>query len=221
MDILALQKKNNDLNSASGNVRKNSSPDEERDRIMDLVKQVKSTKATKNKWGGQNYPINVSNYGEFVSALQTLSWILRDMGFQCKFLTRTGITYDKGEYHSHVSLFDGKASKIVALVALSPAKKEGKHFKVGRDQNSLRIRSYTDEGRALAPMSAGVFSGSQALGDATVREIVKVMQQHTNLDPENTDSLRKFGRLVMNTGYKLMGGSALKTRMKMEFTKFK
>ena len=219
MDLLSLQRKNNELNRACP--QRDVNPDEESERIMDLVKKVKSTKATKNRWGGQSYPINVTNYGEFVSALQTLSWILRDMGFQCKFLTRTGISYDKGEYHSHASLFDNKASKIVALVALSPAKKkdEVKHFKIGRDQKSLRIRSYTDEGRALAPMSAGVFAGSQELGTTTVKEIVKVMQQHTNLDPENADSLRKFGRLVMNAGYQATGGSTLKSRMKMEFSK--
>jgi hypothetical protein len=78
VDIFTLQKKNHEIaNRFCGPPGTESSED----RINDLVKKVAAKKPIKNKYGGKDYPIDVSNYGQFVAALETLSWILKDLGY--------------------------------------------------------------------------------------------------------------------------------------------
>ena len=218
MDLLTLQRKSQDLGQRGFPMTASADGAEgKKDRILDLVKRVKATKPVKNRWGSKDQPINVEIYGEFLSALQTLSWVLKDMGFGCLFLTRNGISYDTTDYHTHSVLFDPKQAKIVALVALSKGK--DLNFKIARDNKTLRIKRYTDEHRAVAPMPAGSFIGSKSLDASTVKELVEVMKRHTNLDPDDADSLKKFGRLMANEFYQPKGASVFQSKMKMEFRK--
>lgn len=215
MDLLTLQKKSQSLDCRSPVVCPGGqSKIEAGERAGDLVKRIAATKPTKNRWGGKDYPINVADYHEFMGALQSLTWILRDMGFECCYLTRNGLTYDQNKLMSHASLVRRDTGKVVALVASGG----GNHFRFSRDQKTLRIRRFDAYGQAIAPMADGIVSGSKPISKQAIGELVKVMTQQSELKPD-PDSLIKWGRKIMNKGIKPYGTVAFQGRMKSEFRK--
>jgi hypothetical protein len=190
--------------------------DAKADRVNDLIKKVNARKPTKNRWGGQDYPIDVSDYGQYLAALQSLSWVLRDMGYDAVWLTRGGLSYDNNQYYGYPALFDKSQQKIVALVAVGNA---GKCYRFTRDGKQLRIRSFSSLARALAPCNDGDPSGTKAINPAMVKQLVQVMKTQSNLDPEDSTSLRRWGRVIQNKSLKPVGGGVLKSQIKIEFKK--
>src|SRR4051812_17114846 len=161
MDLLTIQRKNAGLQnrwpySGLAYDAGASATDEKADRINTIVKKVAAKAPFKNRWGGNDYPIDISDYGQFLSTLQTLSWVLRDVGYDLTFLSKGGLHYRNTDYIGYSNLFDTKESKINALVAVG---KEGKHYRIPRDGSSLRIRRFDNVTRAIAPLGTAVDPG--------------------------------------------------------------
>lgn len=186
------------------------------DRVNDLIKKVNAKKPVKNRWGGKDYPVDVSDYGQFVSTLQSLSWILRDMGYDAVWLTRGGLSYGSDNYYSYPNLFDKTGQKIVALVAIGKA---GKCYRFTRDSKTLRIRSFDNSSRALAPCRDGDTAGTKPMNATVAKQLVQVMKTQSNLDPSDPNSLRRWGRSVQSKALKPIGGGPLKNQLKIEFKK--
>src|SRR5271157_5553549 len=183
MDLMTLQRKNYDLGKRSYGTPSGisgSSDDSQQDRINDLVRRTNLSKPKDTKWGGKEYPINVSEYGQFLSSLQTLAWVLRDVGFDVQYLTKGGLHYTNTEYLSYPGLFDPEAGKISALVAIG---KEGKHYRFSRDGKELRVRKFDNLSRALSPMRDGDTAGTKPVSPAIAKEIVRVMKTQSILNP--------------------------------------
>lgn len=215
MDIFTLQKKNHEFaNRFQCGMVGGSGSDASEDRINDLVKKVNASKPIKNKYGGKDYPIDVGNYGQFVAALETLSWILKDLGYDIHWLTRGGLVYKGDNYYSFPNLFDLKASKIVAIVAIGP----DSHYRISRDTKTLRIRKFDNMTRAIAPMQDGNTTGTKPVNASTARELVNILKSQSGLDPDNADSLRNWGRVIKSR--KPIGAGNLKSQLKTEFRKF-
>lgn len=215
MDIFTLQKKNHEFaNRFHCGVAGGSGSDASEDRINDLVKKVNASKPIKNKYGGKDYPIDVSNYGQFVAALETLSWILKDLGYDIHWLTRGGLVYKSDNYYSFPNLFDLKASKIVAIVAIG----SDDHYRISRDSKTLRIRKFENMTRAIAPMRDGDTTGTKPVNSSTARELVSILKSQSGLNPENSDSLRNWARVIKTR--KPVGSANLKSQLKTEFRKF-
>jgi hypothetical protein len=212
MDIFTLQKKNHEIANRFQMGASGTASGE--DRINDLVKKVTASKPVKNKYGGKDYPIDVSNYGQFVAALETLSWILKDLGYDIQWLTRGGLVYKGDNYYSFPNLFDLKSSKIVAIVAIGT----DKHYRISRDSKTLRIRRFDNMTRAIAPMQDGNTTGTKPVNASTARELVNILKGQSNLDPENSDSLRNWGRVIRSRTP--VGAGNLKSQLKTEFRKF-
>jgi hypothetical protein len=218
MDLLTIQRKNQGLeNRYPFAVPCSPCGSEDKEaRINDLVKKVDATKPFKNKWGGTDYPIDVSDYGQFLSTLQTLSWVLRDVGYDITYLTRNGLHYSNDNYLGYAPLFDTKQGKIVALVAVG---KDGRHFRFSKDSSGLRVRKFDNVTRAIAPVSASGDSGSKAISTSLVKEIVRVMKTQSTLDPKDESSLRRWGRIVQGKSLKPCGAGMLKSMLNLQFRK--
>jgi hypothetical protein len=218
MDLFTIQRRIKNLdNRLSVPVNPGGDGDEAKiDRINDLVKKVNSKKPFKNKWGGKDYPVDVADYGQFISTLQSLSWVLRDLGYDAVWLTRGGLSYANDSYYSYPNLFDKTGQKIVALVAVGSG---GKSYRFTRDSSTLRIRSFTSTARALAPCRDGDTSGTKPLSPTVAKQLVQVMKTQSNLDPSDPNSLRRWGRLVQQKSLAPIGGGPLKNQLKIEFKK--
>jgi hypothetical protein len=226
MDILSLQKKNIALAGGPGyhgdkygavpmGVGGDGS-EARADRINDVVKRVKANGPVTNKWGGKDYPIDIGDYGQFLSALQTISWVLRDGGYEIQYLTRNGLQYQSDTYYSYPNLFDVKSGKIVAMVASG---KDGRYYRFSRDDKNLKIRRFDSLTRAIAPMRDGGEVGGKDLSASLVKEVVRVMKSQSRLDPKDGESLRRFGRIVQSKALKPVGAGMLKSQLKIQFTK--
>lgn len=217
MDLLSFQ----DRKKRLGDTMRYHNAGHKEERVMDIVKQVRATKPIKNRWGDKVYPIDLSNYGEFITTLQSLSWVLEEMGFDIRFMTSAGTNYACSEYYMHDRLFDPSISKVVCLVALSD-RKDGPHFKFARDGKKLVVKSYTNTGQALAPMSKGPLKGAKEISRSTVKKLIDVMNHHTNLDPEDENTWKNFGRAVSSDKLTIPNSSRvslLKQNLKTEFRK--
>lgn len=212
MDIFTLQKKNHEIGLRNSPLSTGSEASV--DRINDLVKRVTAKKPIKSKYGGKDYPIDVGNYGQFVAALETLSWILKDLGYDIQWLTRGGLVYKSDNYYSFPNLFDLKASKIVAIVAIGV----DSHYRISRDSKTLRIRKFDNMTRAIAPMQDGDTTGTKPVNSSTARELVSILKSQSGLNPENSDSLRNWARVIKTR--KPVGSANLKSQLKTEFRKF-
>jgi hypothetical protein len=221
MDLLTIQRKNagfqnrwpyNGMAYATGE----SGSDEKADRINTIVKKVEAKGPIKNKWGGTDYPIDISDYGQFLSTLQTLSWVLRDLGYDITFLSKGGLHYQNADYIGYSNLFDLKESKILAIVAVG---KQGKHYRISRDGSSLRIRRFDNVTRAIAPLGTTVDPGSKVMSPNLVKEIVRVMKTQSALDPKDPLALRRFGRIVQSKALKPVGAGVLKSQLAIQFKK--
>jgi hypothetical protein len=186
------------------------------DRLKDLTKRVNASKPVKNRWGGKDYPIDVADYGQFIGALQTLQWLLRDMGYEIHWLTSGGLLYSGHDYYNHSQIFDRQGAKVSALVAVG---KDGYSFRVSRDGSTLRYRSFKDNGRALSPLRSGVDPGSRALSSGLAKEIVKIASAGSKVDPSDPKSLQRWGRIIGNL--KPVLATPLKAKVKMEFRKYR
>ena len=219
MDLLTIQRKNFGWENRGGMygspVGSNNSEERE-DRINDIVKKVNATAPIKNRWGGKDYPVDVSDYGQFLSTLQTLSWVLRDVGYDVTYLTRNGLQYDGNSYLSYTNLFDQKQGRIVALIAIG---KDGRHFRISHDANTLRIRKFDNVTRAIAPISSSGDTGSRPITASIVKEIVRVMKSQSNLNPKDENSLRRWGRIVQSKSLKPCGAGVLKGLLNLQFRK--
>lgn len=219
MDLMTIQRKNLGFSNhylSQGSPVGSNTGEEREDRINDIVKKVNATAPIKNKWGGKDYPVDVSDYGQFLSTLQTLSWVLRDVGYDITYLTRNGLQYDGNSYLSYSNLFDQRQGKIVALIAIGKA---GKHFRISHDANTLRIRKFDNVTRAIAPISSSGDTGSRPMNAAIVKEIVRVMKTQSNLNPKDETSLRRFGRIVQSKSLKPCGAGVLKGLLNLQFRK--
>lgn len=215
MDLFTIQSRLKGLNRSFGNASVGGGSPAAGDRVKELLKKVNARKPFSNKWGGQDYPINVADYGQFLSTLQTLSWILGDMGYTIHYLTRSGLTYDRDQYLNHSNLFDRTQGHVVALVAVG---KQGNHYRFTRDGKTLRIRSFNDVGRALAPTRDNDTAGTRPMGAGAVKEIVRFMARQSVLDPSKDEAIRKWGRVISNM--KPVTGGLIKNQLKLEFKKF-
>lgn len=218
MDLLTLQRKNFDLSNRYGSPMAvpGSGSDDKADRISDLVTKTNLKGPKKNKWGGNDYPIDVSDYGQFLSSLQCLSWVLRDAGYDIVYLTKGGLHYSGTEYLAYSGLFDRQAGKISAIVAVG---KDGRHYRFSRDGKQLRIRKFDNITRAIAPMRDGDTSGTKTISAQIAKEIVRVMKTQSILNPEDDKSLRRWGRIVQNKALRPVGAGILKSALKLQFKK--
>ena len=219
MDLMTLQRKNLSMGSRYGmgvTVGGGNASEEKEDRINDLVKRTNSSKPTTNRWGGKDYPIDLSDYGQWMSTLQTLSWVLRDCGYEIHYLTRNGLHFTNTDYCSYPALFDTKQSKVIALVATG---KDGRHFRFSHDGDGLRVRKFDNITRAIAPMAASADPNSKPCSASMVKEIVRVMKSQSLLDPKDPQSLRKWGRVVQNKALKPCGAGVLKGLLNLQFRK--
>jgi hypothetical protein len=217
MDLMTIQRKNYgwaDRASLYPSPVGSNNSEERAERIKDLVKKVNAKAPVKNRWGGQDYPIDVSDYGQYLSTLQTLSWVLRDVGYDASYLTRNGLHYSGSDYLGYSGLFDTKQGKIVALVAIG---KDGRHFRFSRDASGLRVRKFDNVARAIAPLSSSGDSGSRPISDAMVKEIVRVMKTQSGLNPSDEQSLRRWGRVVQSKSLKPCGAGVLKSLLNLQF----
>lgn len=215
MDLMTIQRKNAGLESR---YPFNSVPvtagDSKEERINDIIKKVKAKGPTKNRWGGTDYPIDISDYGQFLSTLQCLSWVLRDIGYDITYLTRNGLHYNGGDYLGYSNLFDKKQGKIVALVAIG---KDSRHFRISHDASGLRIRKFDNVARAIAPLSSSGDSGSRPFSSAMASEVVRVMKTQSSLNPNDEQSLRRWGRIVQSKSLKPCGAGVLKSLLNLQF----
>jgi len=195
MDLLSIQRKNFSMQNRWGSnpyPEREGASEEKADRISQLVKRVDAKKPIKTKWGGKDYPVDIKDYGQFMSTLQTLSWVLRDVGYDISYLTRNGLQYGNGDYLNYPVLFDNKQSKVVALVAIG---KDGRHYRFSRDGSSLRVRKFDNVTRAIAPMPSVGDPSSKPISADMVKEIVRVMKSQSMLNPGDEASLRRWGRV--------------------------
>ena len=217
MDIMTLQRKNFELANRFGSCVPSCDGDgAKEDRINSLVKQTTIKKPTKNKWGSNDYPIDVGDYGQFLSSLQTLSWVLRDLNYDISYLTKGGLHYSGTDYLSYPGLFDRQGGKILALVAIG---KDGRHYRFNRVNGQLRIRKYDNITRAIAPMRDNDTSGTRPISPQIAKEIVRVMKTQSILNPADPLSLRRWGRVVQNKSLKPVGAGVLKSLLKLQFRK--
>lgn len=221
MDLLTIQRKNAGFRDrfyygATVGSPEGSASDEKAERINSIVKRVEAKSPIKNRWGGNDYPIDISDYGQFLSTLQTLSWVLRDLGYDISYLTKGGLHYQNADYLGYSGLFDLREGKILALVAVG---RDGKHFRITRDGSSLRIRKFDNITRAIAPLGTAVDPGSKVMSPGLVKEVVRVMKTQSALDPKDPLALRRFGRIVQSKALKPVGAGMLKSQLKIQFTK--
>jgi hypothetical protein len=218
MDLLTIQRKNAgwDGRYPFAQAVPSGGGEDKEARINDIVKKVNASSPIKNRWGGTDYPIDVSDYGQFLSTLQCLSWVLRDVGYDITMLTRNGLHYHGSDYLGYNVLFDAKQGKIVALVAVG---KDGRHFRFSRDGSGLRVRKFDNVTRAIAPMSASGDSGSKPISASIVKEIVRVMKSQSALNPKDETSLRRWGRIVQSKSLKPCGAGVLKSLLNLQFRK--
>ncbi len=220
MDLLTIQRKNAGLQNRSlyaSNVYGGGSGEEEKaERINTIVKKVNAKSPIKTKWGGLDYPIDISDYGQFLSTLQTLSWVLRDLGYDITYLSKNGLHYQNADYIGYSNLFDLKEGKIIALIAVG---KEGKHYRISRDGSTLRIRKFDNVTRAIAPLGTAVDPGSKPMSPGLVKEVVRVMKTQSALDPKDPLALRRFGRIVQSKALKPVGAGMLKSQLAIQFKK--
>jgi len=184
-------------------------------RLKDGAKRVGARKKCKNRWGGDDYPVDVSNYGQFITTLQSLAWILKDMNFDVKYLTQSGLVYDESEIILHRNLFNDRGAKVVALVATSRAG----HYRFSRDSKTIRVRFFKDIGQAVAPMNDGVTTGTKPLSAQTAAELVSVMSGQSNLDPNSMESAIRFGKWIKMDSNKPITAVVAKAKLRMEFKK--
>lgn len=217
MDLMTIQRKNAGLANRFGlNYPQPVGGEDKEERINSLVKRVNAKEPVKNRWGGSDYPIDVADYGQFISALQTLSWVLRDTGFEIQYLSKGGLQYNSNDYYGHASLFDPTQSKIQALVALG---RDGKHYRITRDGTTLRIRRFDNVTRAIAPLTTTTDPGSKPISPGLVKEVVRVMKTQSALDPKDPTALRRFGRIVQSKALKPTGAGLLKSQLAIQFKK--
>lgn len=218
MDLMTIQRKNAgwDNRYPSPATPGGSGDEEKAARINDIVKKVNATGPIKNRWGGTDYPIDVSDYGQFLSTLQCLSWVLRDVGYDITMLTRNGLHYHGSDYLGYNALFDAKQGKIVAMVAVG---KDGRHFRFSRDENGLRVRKFDNVTRAIAPISSSGDNGSRPISPSIAKEIVRVMKSQSSLNPKDELSLRRWGRIVQSKSLKPCGAGVLKSLLNLQFRK--
>lgn len=184
-------------------------------RMKDLAKQVSAKKKFKNRWGGETYPIDVTNYGQFITTLQSIAWIMRDMGYTPKYLTQSGLVYDQTEVVLHRNLFNDRGAKVVALVCTS----DRAHFRFSRDSKTIRVRKFEDIGHAVAPLRDGQVTGTKPLSATVADELVKVMSGRSDLNPESMDSTIKFGQWIRQDSNKPRTAVVAKSKLRMEFKK--
>lgn len=219
MDLLTLARKlrtgganpNTPVSPSSGN------KEAAADNLGQLVKRTSARSAVKNKWGGKDYPIDVNDYQEFVSALTGMGWILRDIGYDLCYLTTNGLTYDWSNIWSHAAQFNKTSGKIVAIVASS----NGTHFRITRANGKLRIRNFKEYGRAIAPVHDGMTAGTSEMSKQALKEVIKVLMRQTRLDPDDADSIVKWGRLIKNGLYRPRTATLAKSYIRNEFQKAK
>lgn len=214
MDPMSLTKAaNNRYNSQLyPTVTVGGSPEE---RLKDVQKRTTAKKPFKTMWGGTDYPVDVSIYGQFLSTLTTLAWILKDLGYEIRYLTQSGMIYDEREVTMHGHLYNENSSKIVALVAVSPEV----CWRFSRDKKGLRLRKFQDQASAVAPLRDGNTSGTKPMDVGTIKEIVKFMSSRKELNPEDLDSVKNFGKFVRMDANKPRTAQPVKTRLRMEFRK--
>ena len=220
MDIFTIRRRLNNLDQKMNVpcIPCANTPEEKEDRINDIVKKVNAKKPIKNKWGGKDYPIDVNDYGQFMSALQSLSWILRDMGYDSIWLTKGGLHYSSEQYYGYPQLFDRATEKVAALVAVG---KNGNCYRFTRDDKTLRIRGFSSTTRAIAPVSDKNSAGSRPFNSSAVKQLVNIMKTQSNLNPEDPLSLRRWGRVVQNKSLAAIGGGPLKNQLKIVFKQAK
>jgi hypothetical protein len=220
MDLMTIQKRNYNLSNRvyPPPVTVNSgSSDAAEERLSDAVKRVNASKPFANRWGGKDYPVDINDYGQFLSTMQTLSWVLADIGYESHYLTTGGLTYSSTNYVMHPGLFDRSSGKIVAMVAVG---KDGSCFRFSRGGGKLRVRKFTNLTRALAPLR-GDDPGSQPLTTQTIKEIVRLMRSQSLLNPADARSMQRWGKLVQSRALKPIGGGPLKNQLKIVFSKVK
>lgn len=216
MDLMTIQRKNIGWENRYVPSSVGGNGDDREARINDIVKKVNASGPVKNRWGGKDYPVDVADYGQFLSTLQCLSWVLRDIGYDMTYLTKSGLHYANNAYCSYSNLFDAKQSKVCALVA---AGKDGRHFRFSRDGSGLRVRRFDNITRAIAPMAASGDSGSKPITASMVKEIVRVMKSQSALNPKDETSLRRWGRVVQSKSLKPCGAGVLKSLLNLQFRK--
>ena len=158
----------------------------------------------------------MSDYGQFLASLQTLSWVLRDLGYDINYLTKGGLHYDNTDDLSYPGLFDRQQGKIVALVAIG---KDGKHFRFTRGGGTLKVRKFDNVTRAIAPVADGGDPSAKVISPTLVKEIVRVMKTQSALDPKSDVALRRWGRIVQNKALKPCGAGILKSQLQLQFKK--
>lgn len=218
MDLLTLAKKirfgnHSDAPTPVGTASKDASAE----RLSQYVKRTTAKGPTKNQWGGKDDPIDVSDYQEFAAALTGMAWILRDMGYDVHYMTSNGLSYDMSQIYLHPPMFNRSTGKIVALIASTTSK----HFRITRGDGKLRVRSFPDYGRAIAPVRDNETAGTQPFNASTTKELVRVLKRQTRLNPGDADSIVKWGRIMKNGLYKPKGVVLAKNLLKNEFSKVK
>lgn len=185
-------------------------------RLSDLVKQTSGKKNPgKGVYDQPLYNIDVSRYSEFLGVLTTLSWIMRDMGYEIRYLTQSGMTYSDQELPLYNHLYTESGTRVVALVAI------GNHvtYRFSRDRTGLRLRKFDDHSEAIAPMRDGNITGTKRMSPATVREIAKFAARRTDFDLTGPEGVRSFGRYVRLTANQPRTHQTARTRLRMEFRK--
>lgn len=219
MDPMSIAKEVNSLHNRPeyGAVASmNGSPNgETAARMKDLAKQVKAKGKFKNRWGGDSYPIDVGNYGQFITTLQSIAWIMRDMGFAPRYLTQSGLVYDQNEIVLHRNLFNDRGAKVVALVCTS----DRGHYRFSRDTKTIRVRKFEDVGHAVAPFRDGTTTGTKPMSPGLADELVKVMAGRSDLNPESLDSTIRFGQWIRQDYNKPRSAVVAKSKLRMEFKK--
>lgn len=185
------------------------------DRLKDVFAQTRQKRTQKNSWGGQSYPINVGDYVQYLGALTTISWILRDAGYNVQFMSQSGMLYDSREMVTHRHLYNPSGAKIVALVA----NREDDVYRISRDSKQLRLRKFKELSQAIGPMRDGNLSGTKPIQASTAKELVKFMKTRKELDPGSMDSVIEFSRFVRHSANRPRTAQVAKGRLRMEFRK--
>lgn len=183
-------------------------------RLNDVVRQTKGKK-TKGTWGQDLYPVDVSNYSEFIGVLTTLGWIMRDLNYEVRYLTQSGMTYNDQEMPLHSHLYNESGTRIVALVAVGNTAT----YRFTRDSKGLRLRKFDDHAQAIAPMRDGNITGTKRIDPATMREITRFAKRQTDFDLTDDKDVRAYGKHVRLSANKPRIAQTAKTRLRMEFRK--